>query len=196
MVSKIESAEMVARGEVMEIFSHESLGHFNVSETRKLIATYPELFPQRAARFAETRMVDGIQVDAWDYIFKSRDICQERAASLTGEQLIDPAIVVEVPEGVNGNFDRSHLIIDGIHRVFRRKQLGKPEYYFYLVPMAVVPMVPHWAVEVSDALRPDLAWGKFDFVGGVFVDRETGEKVGDIPGVWEHGQRVDQQGKR
>lgn len=191
MVSKIESAGMVARGEVAEIFSHETLGHFDVTRARLLIQTFPQLFPRKTARFAESRMVDGIETDVWEYLFRARDICKDRVASLTAEELIDPAIFVEVPEGMNGNEAKSHLMIDGIHRVFRRKQLGKPEYYLYLLPMAVVPMVPDWAVRLSDELRPDLAWGKFDFVNGVFVDRETGQKVGDIPGVWEHGRRVD-----
>lgn len=158
MPTKCEMAALVAAGVAHETFHHATLGHFNITELRVIIARARRLKLHRGL-FSEMQMVDGVDADAFEFLTASREIDYDRVAALTAEQIAEPLIHALCPPGANGEGE-SHLLLDGIHRLVARKQRGKKFFRFYLVPLASVPLV-------NEALYYHVPWGKKDVVPGV-----------------------------
>lgn len=162
MTTKTEAAAMVADGRAIETFHHATLGHFNVTLLRETIhianARRPGHFRLQHCAFAEMRMVDGIAADPFEYLLANREIDHDRAMSLGPDQITEPLIFLLCPEGTNGEAE-THLLVDGIHRLYRRKTDGWSGFSFYMIPLFSAPMV-----DESRAIH--LPWGEKEVVPG------------------------------
>ncbi len=167
MTTKTEAAAMVASGLHMETFHHSTLGHFNITLLRVMIQATNQLYPGRLklhfCRFDQMQMVDSVKADAFDYLTANREIDPDRVSSLTAEQIDEPLIFLKVPAGLNGD-QESDLLVDGIHRLCRRKREGLKSFEFYIVPMFLCPVV-------EDGDGAMIPWGEKEVVPGVGLVR-------------------------
>lgn len=153
-------ASLVAAGLAREFFDHQTLGRFDVSTARQLVAS---LWRNniKFCRFDAMRMADDNKnIDALQYLFASREIDEDRCRELTTIQLNDPAINVVCPPGTNGE-ELSHLLIDGIHRIKARFDRDYDGFYFYEIPLELAPRMIH------DATVIEIPWGEMELVPGV-----------------------------
>ncbi len=168
MRTKAESARLVALGLAHETFQHETLGHFDITVLREAIdiaLSRPPGLTLYRCRFDEVEMVDGIKVDAFEYLTSNREIDYEHAKSFTKQQLAEPLLFLKCPPGSNGEGE-SHLLVDGIHRMYERKRRGKTFFRYYLVPLEIAP-------RVDPEVWQEVKWGEKDVVPGVgLVKRE------------------------
>ena len=144
LISKTELMQYVVRGHCTEIFSHEHEGDFDVTAMRKrALETNAEVF--------HSDLTD----DFIKELVGNRDVDKLRILELSPDSIInDPVLAVYYPE------ENAHLLIDGIHRLVRRHQLGMPDFLC-------------WMVTADNIIRPDMAqlkkgfqWGSFDMVDG------------------------------
>ncbi len=162
MPNKSEMARLVARGLVHETFAHETLGHFDITRLRMILrdAYGPgKEGPVRYCKFSELGMVDGITADAFSYLIGAREVDKVHASNLTERQLKDPLYFLLCPPGTNGEGE-SHLLVDGIHRLWERKKRGKEGFKFYLFPLELAP-------RIDDNVYREIKWGEKDLVPGV-----------------------------
>lgn len=159
--TKSQTAQMVASGAHIETFQHATLGTFDVSLTRKIIARFPSRFPVGWAWFEDMRAdghpeLIGPEVMVW--IFSQREICPIRRDELTEEQLNDPAINLIDDQG--GSY-----IIDGIHRIAARFKRGYPNFSLYSMPLKIAPRVPEGFEDFK------VQWGEMEVRDGQLVKR-------------------------
>ena len=86
MTGKAESARLVAEGLAHETFMHETLGHFDITVLRAavhLAASRPPGLELHKCRFDEMEMVDGMKLDAFEYLVGHREIDFAHAATFT-----------------------------------------------------------------------------------------------------------------
>jgi hypothetical protein len=158
MTTKSEAAALVAAGQAHETFHHATLGHFNITRLREVIAQGG--FKLHRCKFDDLKMVDGIEADAFAYLTANREIDPARVAELTEQQIREPLLFALCPPGSNGEGE-SHLLLDGIHRFVARRQRGKTFFTFIMVPLAEVPIVD------PALFAGNLPWGEKDVVPGV-----------------------------
>lgn len=158
--TKVECAKLVREGRAIETFAHQTLGHFNVSALRIAIARHVKqrLIQVRQCRFDQVQF-DGSPTDANEHLFNSREIDQERVKALTPRQINDPLIFLLCPPGANGDGE-THLLVDGVHRMYARKQRNFPFFHFYLFPLEYAP-------RVDEAMTTELKWGEKDLIPGI-----------------------------
>jgi hypothetical protein len=169
--TKSQIAARVAAGQDSEVFSHETLGHFDISKLRAAILGAPNFKPDRFF-FSALKFYDGESMDnPWKRLFDARDIDLARVNELTPEQIADPVIHLVVPPRLADNSPvTTHLLVDGIHRLYRRRQDRKPDYWSYVLPIDWAPRVPAWAIELSGLIDPSSQWGNKEMVDGKIVD--------------------------
>jgi hypothetical protein len=163
-LTKSQVSRLVVTGHCRETFSHETLGHFDVTGIRQLaIAEFPEVM---VCAFSAMTMADGIQRDALAYLIANREVDHDRCLELTTEQLQDPLIFLLCPAGTNGEGE-SHLLVDGIHRLVAGYTRGYSDFRFRMVPMDRAP-------RFDPGDFTNVEWGDKELVLGVgLVDRMT-----------------------
>ncbi len=152
MIKKTDLMREVARGRFTEIFSHTTLGAFDVTAMRhaaQLSGRKPALVDLLPSIIA--------------FIRESRDIDQERCLELSVDSVSkDPAMAV-VMQDAEGK--EEHLLIDGVHRILRRAIDGEKTFLCWFIPEAEI-------------VRPDftgkamIEWGTFqiDQHGKIYKD--------------------------
>lgn len=163
--TKSECARLVRKGLAHETFAHETLGHFDISNLRRIIEVLArrKVIEVHHCRFDQVQF-DG-KVEGTTHLFAHREIDVRRAHELTGRQLREPLIFLLCPPGTNGETE-THLLVDGIHRMYERKQRGMDDFKFYLFPLDKAPRVNRSEVR-------EIPWGDKEVVPGVgLVNRE------------------------
>lgn len=164
--TKTEMMASVIAGRSLETFHHIDLGIFNVTVLRAYIKKNPK-FPAFKCKFSDVRMEAKVgHLDPMQWLIGNREIDYARAASLTDDQLKEPVIHVLCPAGTNGD-EETHLLIDGIHRIFERHRRGKSFFRYHLFPLAVCPLV-----DTTGFVH--VPWGEKDVIPGLgLVPRRT-----------------------
>lgn len=157
-LNKSQVADLIARGVGYETFQHETLGVFDISSLRQMIARNKP--KPLYCLYSELKMVDGVETDALQYLIEHRDVDMQRCAELTERQLDDPLIYVDCPP-YPGEPTPSQLLIDGVHRLVERKRRGKTGFYYFLIPLDQAPRIPERLLGLA------LPWGEKDIVPGV-----------------------------
>lgn len=160
--TKAEVMERVIKGELIETFFHETLGGFNVTALRKMCKAF-RLQSQQFVFKGAVATNAGVEGNIWDWLFSQRDVDLARAKSLTPDQLIDPAIIIDIPEGINGE-GATTLIVDGIHRIYERRRRNKPNFFAYVIPLEFAPRAPDNCKEIQ--------WGEKQIVKGKLIKVE------------------------
>jgi hypothetical protein len=162
-LSKSELSKLIAQGLLQETFTHATLGSFDISASRSLIAHMA--LTRRHCNFADVRMADGtgVTIDPFEYLISQREIDMARVGELTDKELDEPLIYAHCPPGSTAPGE-SHLLIDGIHRLVARKRRMMPDFWFYLLPLHMVPRVNRHGVV-------DVPWGEMDVREGVGLVR-------------------------
>lgn len=162
-ISKSEAASLVAAGRVVEIFDHATLGVFDVSWLRRLVAGLAERGGRPlSCSFADVRAEDG-SADPYVFITSQREIDRARVRELTDAQLEDPLIFLLCPPGTNGDGE-THLLVDGIHRLVARRERGLKDFRFWLVPLAA-------ARRFDKASATEIPWGEKEVRDGELIKR-------------------------
>lgn len=159
MRTKSEAAALVVAGKSIETFHHSTMGIFNITFARRIIAAHRSYFKPHTVLFADIRAEGQPQLDAAgvvQWLIGQREVCPLRCAELTAEQLEEPLINAVDEHGMS-------YIVDGIHRLVARYERGMPGYSFYAFPLKFMPRVP------KDV--PDQPWGEKDVVNGQLVKR-------------------------
>lgn len=165
-MTKSQAARLISQGALTETFVHATLGHFNVSALRVLVAELVRRgkSPQRFA-FADVRAENG-DPDPIAFLSSQREIDQARVDELTDADLEDPVIMIICPPGTNGAGE-THLLVDGIHRMTGRHQRGLPDFPFWMIPYDVAKMLS------ADLARGiNVPWGRKEVRDGRLVDQE------------------------
>lgn len=142
-LTKTELSARVKEANAGEVFEHSELGWFNISEMREMLRYFPEWICQVDIK-ALLPQVGGSNVWA-----------EERVKSLTDEECEEPGIVIV-------DFDGTHVLADGIHRLIRRERNGEQIMRFYFCPVEhairldPVIVALHTAL-LGSSLAPD--WG-------------------------------------
>lgn len=161
MTTKSEAMNSIIAGKRHEVFTHETLGCFDITGLRHLVAVFGP--PLIRCTYDNMRAPDGS--DPFAYIVGQREIDEARCTELTDEQLDDPILMVLCPAGTNGPGE-THLIVDGMHRFVERKRRGKVDFMVHLIALEMAPMV-----DITQFRN--VPWGKKDVVPGRgLVDRE------------------------
>lgn len=138
-MTKSQAAALVRSGLLTECFAHDTLGMFDVSALRRLIAEAPDRWEICAA---------DLTPETLEFIQANREIDPARVAELTPAEADEPILALACPDG-------EHLFIDGHHRLVRRHQLGHKTFLFYNIPLADAPrLLPGGYVDVP--------WGEMD----------------------------------
>jgi hypothetical protein len=161
--SKLEINLLRDAGIVREVFTHVTMGTFDIKQMRERIqretVASGRVPPLHRCRFDNMKMTDGRRIDVLSYLMQQREIDLLRCSQLTDEELKDPLIYVLCPPGSNGD-GVSHLLIDGIHRMVERHRRGFPDIVFYLIPLRD-------AVMVDMSTHTEVEWGDKSLVPGV-----------------------------
>lgn len=167
MRTKLECMRLVAAGLVTEIFSHATMGQFDITRLRQAIGLLVDSGKMKRHRcdFNDVRSEEPSN-DPTAWLFSQREIDIDRANELTAAQLDEPLLFLLCPPGTNGDGE-THLLVDGIHRMYARRQRKMTYFEFYLLPLQYAPRVD------SRATR-EIKWGEKDLVPGVgLVARRT-----------------------
>lgn len=148
LMTKTEVMKLVAEGGVHETFDHSTEGKFDVTSMR---------------RYAIKAQLPTLQVriaDVYSHILRDRVIDQQRVLDLDENSWKhDPAMVIVFSKG---DGTKSHLLIDGVHRILRRHVEG--EFLFTA-----------WFIDEASAIRPDMK----HWIEGVERGIDWGDKVED-----------------
>ncbi len=167
-----------------ESFVHSTLGQFDVTGLRELIAEVlrrrPDAKPS-VCRFADVAMAGDKSADPHAHLLGAREIDRAYAATLTDAQLAEPLIYVEVPAGTDVDTVDTQLLVDGAHRYFERHRRGMESFEYWLVPLGVAPRLPLKSGlyrdadgDVSLCIVEPIPWGEKELVPGVgLVDRSA-----------------------
>jgi hypothetical protein len=160
-MTKTEAARLVAIGRLHETFAHDTLGSFDITTLRGLVKRLDRKrrIKTLRCRFDAVRVVEGINADPMEYLLSQREVDFARAALLTDRQLADPLIYLLCPPGSNGP-QETHLLVDGIHRLYERKRRGYVDFAFYLIPLAYAPRIDR------SQFFAELLWGEKDLIPG------------------------------
>lgn len=137
--TKTQVMQAIARGVAEETFTHESGLVFNVTAMRKLAISEKRVVRQTHLTASLVRL-----------IYQNRDVDDARVDTLSHmDMLTDPSMFVLFPYG-------EHLLIDGTHRILRRRKEG-------------LTMLPMWLFNLDEAIlvKPDdnalaVQWGSFE----------------------------------
>lgn len=151
-VSKSQLMTMVARGEMRETFEHEEEGMFDVTAMRE---------------FARANL-SPIQIDldcVVDFVKEQRVHDMQRVYDLTPDQRDEPILYVCCTEPAP--LPTTYLLIDGSHRVLRRKLDNFDHVDAYVLDRAQI-IRPDWSLfgRTRDLLNMD--WGD-DIINGKIV---------------------------
>lgn len=165
MTTKSEAMKSIIAGRMHEVFTHETMGSFDVTALRMLVALRgAEL---HRCLYSQIRTPDGTEGVA--YIVGRREVDEARCKELTDAQLEEPLLMLLCPAGVNGPRE-THLLVDGIHRFVERHRRGKPEFWVHIVPLDMAP-------KIDMGKFRNVPWGKKEVIPGVgLVDREEKSK--------------------
>ena len=162
-LTKTQMMQLVGQGACVESFHHATLGMFDVSMLRLIASKLKERgHKPLTCRFEDVR-AEVANVDPLDFLIANREVDRERVKTLTDEQLEDEMIFILCPPGTNG-VGETHLLVDGVHRMVARKERGKEDFNYWLVPLDCAPMV-----------RPgsfiDVPWGEKEVRDGKLQPR-------------------------
>lgn len=162
MTSKSEVMRAIVAGKMREVFSHESLGCFDVTELRRLVALHGA--PLHKCSYSDMHAPG--DADPFSFIVGNREVDYERCSELTDEQLEEPLIMLLVPPNVVGEPHETHLMV---HRFVERKRRGKEFFMLHLIPLDLAP-------KVDKNFYRNIPWGKKELIPGVgLVDMIDGE---------------------
>lgn len=169
-LTKSQSAQLVRRGLLMEVFHHATLGRFDVSAIRHYLLGYRAGVhgdKPMTCRFDSVRAETG-DPDPMAFLVGQREIDEARVAELTAEDLEDPIIFVACPPGSNGEGE-THLLVDGIHRLVARHRRGYKDFVFYMTSLEVARAL--WRGAPPGVELVEVPWGEKEVRDGELRDR-------------------------